>query len=335
MGGTELLSPAQHGLDPAADSADADRPGRACPLRYRYGAAALAGAPQCRAEVLYVVGGLYGNTAALDALDALVRVEPAATLCFNGDFHWFDVDDARFDEVSRRVLVHHAIAGNVEAELGSASDAAGCGCAYPDHVDAGIVERSNRIHQRLKDSARRHPQWLGRLSRLPMLARWRVGDARIGVVHGDADALAGWSFDVTALDDPAAQPWLRSVFALAQVDVFASSHTCLPALRRIDRGGAAAGWVVNNGAAGMPNFAGERAGLCTRIAVTPSPHPVLHEVRTHGVHVALLPLRYDHARWLADFGRQWPPGSPAWVSYHRRIVDGPAFTRADALRGAG
>ena len=38
-----------------------DAPGRVCPLRYRYGAAALAQIPPRSATSLYVVGGLYGN----------------------------------------------------------------------------------------------------------------------------------------------------------------------------------------------------------------------------------------------------------------------------------
>ena len=48
-----------------------DLPGRTCPIRYRYGAQALASAPTRVAQTLYVVGGLYGNLQALDALEAL------------------------------------------------------------------------------------------------------------------------------------------------------------------------------------------------------------------------------------------------------------------------
>jgi hypothetical protein len=38
-------------------------------LRYRYGPAALAHAPEQTAETLYVVGGLYGNLPALAAIE--------------------------------------------------------------------------------------------------------------------------------------------------------------------------------------------------------------------------------------------------------------------------
>ncbi|MBW6496724.1 MAG: hypothetical protein K0B16_19620, partial [Burkholderiaceae bacterium] len=107
-------------------------PGRTCPLRYRYGASAIAHAGEREVSALYVVGGLYGNVPALDALEALARREPEApTLCFNGDFNWFNVADRDFVAINRRVLAHDAILGNVEAELDAPGDAAGCGCAYP------------------------------------------------------------------------------------------------------------------------------------------------------------------------------------------------------------
>ena len=301
-------------------------PGRSCPLRYRYGARALAEAGEREAQTLYVIGGLYGNLPALDAVEALARADNApVTLCFNGDFNWFDVDDRQFAEINRRVLAHDAIVGNVEAEFASADDTVGCGCAYPAHVDAGVVERSNTIHRRLAETAGRHPEILRHLAALPMVARYRVAGCRVGVVHGDADSLAGWGFDVTALDAPASRPSLIAAFDEAAVDLFASTHTCLPAMRTFALAPGRHGAVVNNGAAGMPNFGGALHGLLTRIGRHPSPHPALHEIRIAGAHVALLPVAYDTARWEADFLAQWPPGSPAWVSYHERIVRGPDY----------
>ena len=135
-------------------------PGRICPLRYRYGAAAIAQIEARTAQTLYVIGGLYGNVPALDAIERMAAAESTApTLCFNGDFNWFNVADEQFTEINRRVLAHDAIQGNVEAEFDAADDDAGCGCAYPDSVEIGIVERSNLIHAQLKATARRrdHP----------------------------------------------------------------------------------------------------------------------------------------------------------------------------------
>jgi hypothetical protein len=311
-------------------------PGRVCPLRYRYGAGAIAMAAPRDAETLYVIGGLYGNIPALDEIEAMAQAEVTApTLCFNGDFNWFNIADRHFLDINRRVLAHDAILGNVEAEFDGDADDAGCGCAYPDNVDAGVVERSNRIHRQLKATARRHPELRERIAQLPMLARYRIGDCRVGVVHGDADALAGWRFDVRTLDDPAELRWQQSVFAAADVDVFASTHTCLPAMRRIGLPTGHDGWVVNNGAAGMPNFKGDLSGLCTRIGRTPSPHRALRQIQLAGVHVALLAIRYDSNRWRADFRSQWPPGSPASDSYFDRITRGPEFTSARAVSSSG
>ena len=300
-------------------------PGRACPLRYRYGAAALRACPEQRAETLYVVGGLYGNRPALDALLALAAREPGpVVLCFNGDFNWFDVDDAGFAAINRAVLQHDALLGNVEAELLAPDDDAGCGCAYPAGVDDGTVARSNRIHARLKATALRQPELLARLGRLPMLRRYRIGELAVGAVHGDAESLAGWRFDVAALDDPHNRPWIAQAFDAAGVDLFASSHTCLPALRSFDVDGGRRA-VINNGAAGMPNFRGERTGLFTRIGTAPGPQAARYGTVLKGIHVEALPLAYNPDRWLADFLANWPESTAAHTSYYRRIREGTDF----------
>ena len=299
-------------------------PGRVCPLRYRYGPLAIARAPERAAETLYVIGGLYGNAQALAAVEAMAGAEPdPVTLCFNGDFNWFNVDDVGFRAINETVLRHDAILGNVEAELGAASADAGCGCAYPDSVDSGVVERSNQIHARLKRTAVRHPDLLAHLAELPMVARYRVGSARVGVVHGDAESLAGWRFDPAMLDDPREQAWRAQAFAAAVVDMFASTHTCLPAMRRYDCDDAKL--VANNGAAGMPNARGTHFGILTRIGTKPSPHASLYGYAMLDVYVDALAIRYDHAAWQRSFLDNWPEGSPAWLSYFERIAEGPAF----------
>jgi predicted phosphodiesterase len=300
-------------------------PGRSCPLSYRYGPHALATAPVRQAQTLYVVGGLYGNVPALDALDALLAQETGpVTVCFNGDFNWFNVDANMLREVNTRVLQHDAIAGNVEAELCTALDDAGCGCAYPESVDAQVVERSNRIHARLKAALHQHPDLRARLSSLPMFARYDVAGLRVAVVHGDAESLAGWGFDHAALTDDTNDAWLSRMFAQAQVDVFASSHTCVPVLK--DLGGV----VINNGAAGMPNFSGRQQGLITRIGAQPLPH-ALYGVHKKGLHIQAVPLAYDALRWEQDFLKQWPPGSDAHTSYFARIQGRLSFHPEQAL----
>jgi len=300
-----------------------NRAGRFCPTRYHYGATALAKAPTRRAETLYVIGGLYGNPQALEAILTMADKEKAAiTLFFNGDFNWFNYDDTGFREINEAVLQHDAILGNVEAEFGNASNDAGCGCAYPDSVGDKTVERSNRIHARLRQTAQRHPELCRSLEQLPMYARYLVGDIQIGVVHGDAESLAGWRFDVAELDKPGAEEWLTADFAEAGVDVFASSHTCLPVMRQLQNGKL----IVNNGAAGMPNFSGCHYGVLTRISRRPSPLTPLYGSRIGDIFVDALPIHYDDKTWRKIFLNNWSEGSPAWESYFRRICDGPDYS---------
>jgi hypothetical protein len=303
----------------------ADAPGRNCPLAYRYSPEVFRRAPELEAGTLYVIGGLYGNPFALEAILELAAQEsPAPTLVFNGDFNWFDVDPGGFAALNARVLGHVALRGNVETELANDADEAGCGCAYPEYVGDADVARSNAILARLRDTARGFPGLRERLGALPMHAVASVGGVRIAIVHGDAWSLAGWRFGEADLAAEA----IERAFDAADVSVFASSHTCLPVTYR-----SAAGVVANNGAAGMPNFRGERYGLITRIA-TDGRADALYAERLGSIVVETLAVRYDHDRWLAQFDRLWPTGSPAAVSYRRRITDGPGYDRGRAVRRA-
>lgn len=305
-------------------------PGRGCPTAYRYAPRSLDREPELRAGTLYVVGGLYGNVEALAEIAAMAgREDGPVRLAFNGDFHWFDVDAADFLHVSREVAKHAALRGNVETEVAGEESGAGCGCAYPADVSDAEVARSNRILERLRGTARAFPDVRRSLAALPMNFVARVGEARVAIVHGDAASLAGWGFAQPALDDPGHRRWLESAFAEARVDLFASSHTCLPALRRFDFGAGAVA-VANNGAAGMPNFAGERCGVITRISTRPA-REALYGTRVAGVFVDALAVRYDAAAWERRFLASWPGGSPAHESYFRRIAAGPRFAREHAV----
>ena len=302
------------------------RPGRTCPTSYRYSPSVFAREPEIVAETIYVIGGLYGNCEALEAVHSLAAREPGpVSLVFNGDFHWFDVAPADFARVTRDALENWAIRGNVETEVAAEEHGTGCGCAYPLDVSDAVVSRSNEILERLRATARAFPHLRARLAHLPMNLVARVGDARIGIVHGDAASLAGWGFAQDRLDDFSHRRWIESAFRAGDVDVFASTHTCLAALREFDFGDAR-GVVANNGAAGMPNFLGRNAGLITRIGVAPFAGPEkVYGIEARGTHVEAIELAYDHARWVERFLASWPAGSPAHESYFRRIVDGPRF----------
>ena len=305
-------------------------PGRACPLSYRYGAAALAGNPALKVDTLWVAGGLYGNRFALERLLELYKREPGSkALVFNGDFHWFDIAAGEFSAINDRVLRFHATRGNVETELARPESGAGCGCAYPDWVDAATVEHSNRIVERLRATAGSLPDVLRRLAALPMYLVAEIGGERVAVVHGDADSLAGWGFSQEALASEPGHAAALEAFASARARVFASSHTCLPVLQRF----AGDKIVVNNGSAGMPNFRGTTFGVATRISVVPGP-AALYAAPAGRVFVEAVALDYDAAAWQQRFLSQWPAGSDAHRSYFERIAHGPSYGLETAIRRA-
>jgi len=294
-----------------------------CPADYRYAPSALDRAPDFTADILYVVGGLYGNLSALKTIEWLACRERApVTIVFNGDFHWFDAEPDWFAAIEAGVARHRATRGNVETEIARSDDiGAGCGCAYPESVDQGIVTRSNEI---LRDLRIASDGKAAHLAALPMHLVAAVGRLRVGIVHGDAEALAGWRFAQEALDDPDQTPWLEDICARSGIDVFASTHTCLSALRDFTFASRSL-TVINNGAAGMANFSGSTCGLISRIATRPSPHPPLYGLQRNGVFIDAVPVEYNLAAFLTRFDRRWPEGSSAHTSYHQRIVGGPGY----------
>lgn len=316
-------------------------PGRTCPLHYRYQPTAFAVPAAARCEVLYVVGGLYGNEPALGrVLDLFARERGDKRMVFNGDFHWFDVSDAAFAAINAGVLGFDATRGNVETELATSAGAlgagdAGCGCAYPAWVGDGVVQRSNQIMARLRATAQRAPAAVRALQALPMWRRIDVGGRRIAVVHGDAESLAGWGFAAESLQDPTQRERVRAWFEAAEVDAFACTHTCLPVFQTLPAHGAAfAPIVLNNGAAGMPNLRGAREGLLTRIAITPFGGPERRfGVERGGLFMDGIAVAYDEPQWHAQFLAQWPGGSAAHTSYWPRISTGVTHALGDVLRG--
>ena len=301
-------------------------PGRGCPVGYRYDPAVF-DRVELKVDTLWVAGGLYGNPFALARLLELYEREAGSkALVFNGDFHWFDCDPADWSRVQSGVLEHKATRGNVETELAMPAAGAGCGCGYPEWVDDGTVERSNRILERLRGAA--SGAALERLAALPMHLVAEVGGERVAIVHGDAHSLAGWGFSQEVLATHPGRRAAQAAFDAAAARVFASSHTCLPVMARF----AGERVLVNNGAAGMPNFSGTTFGLATRISVDPGRS--VYAQRAAGVFVEAVALDYDAAAWQRHFLAQWPAGSEAYESYYRRIVSGPSGGVQEALAAA-
>jgi len=302
------------------------RAGRDCPLDYRLARDAFSAEPLFDCDVLYVVGGLYGNRQALAAVQRRLATEPNARVVFNGDAHWFDRDPQIFQQIEQGISAHLALRGNVETELGRADDSgAGCGCAYPITVDEIVVERSNAIQLELSKTVQGLPGTAERLAARPATTLVRIGGQRVAISHGDEQSLAGWACSPEALSEAARQQQLDNWFAAQNIQVLATSHTCSAAALNLEHGA-----LINNGAAGMPNFAGGRYGLLSRIATTPHP-AALYRCQRDGLFIEALPLNYDHDAFLADFDRQWPADSPAALSYRSRILGAVAEPPQQAL----
>ncbi len=299
--------------------------GRTCPLAYRYRPEDLCAAPETLdADVLYVIGGLYGNPYALDEIERMARAEErlgrAVKLVFNGDFNWFNASDQLFRDINERVLKHTVILGNVDYELANPNAGAGCGCAYPQFVDQGVVERSNAIMERLQGIASEHPDIQDRLNALPRYRCLLFGGLKILVLHGDPESLAGWglAYEVFANGN---ESELTDWFSRSGADVIACTHTCLPLLWSGEAGGRPR-IIANNGSAGMGSLKSDSRGLITRIALGGDNGSSLAGLESCGVSVSLRPVAFDLAAWLAEFDRLWPSGSAASESYGQRLVSG-------------
>jgi hypothetical protein len=326
-----------------------DPRGRSCSLAYRYQPEALAQPAQLEADTLYVVGGLYGNPTALAAVLERAHQEPGgpATIVFNGDFHWLDVDPDDFHTISETVLAHHATKGNVEAELAAEDETAGCGCAYPDYIDDDVVDRSNQIITRLRATAGQLPEVVGRLGELSRYLTASVGGERVGILHGDPESLAGWRLALEAMEPgdpdvrrrvgwrgrPTTTAELLDWFGRARVSVFASTHTGLP-FAQVVVDGRQGRLVINNGSAGLPGFADTTYGVITRVSGSPRPPAdSLYGTVVGRLRCDALPVRLDLARWTARFLAQWPPGSPGHRAYLGRITSGTHLRLEQAARG--
>jgi hypothetical protein len=320
-----------------------------CPIEYCYSPNDFKTAPVTEHEAVYVVGGLYGN---LQAMHEILRMQEAegklgvkVTLVFNGDHNWFDRDAASFSEINQVALESIAIRGNVEAELAAPTDS-GCGCNYPDYVNAEYVARSNAIMGSLRETASQFGGLCAQLNALPFIRTVKVGEASVGIVHGDAEMLSGWSFAAERLSaigkccsgDEAtitltSQEKIASYFQQADVQAFASTHTCLAHARDYlvdgeDR------LIINNGAAGLPNFSNRSYGLITRIALgTKAASNSLYGYTLKGTRFDALPVHYSQAQFIGHFINNWPPGSPAYEAYFNRVVNGPDFDVSDAIGG--
>ncbi|WP_372986516.1 metallophosphoesterase family protein [Marinobacter sp.] len=312
--------------------------GRSCPLAYRYDPADLCRqVSESSADVLYVIGGLYGNILALDEIERMARAEERegrhVQLVFNGDFNWFNASDELFRAVNERVFGHTVILGNVEYELANPSPGAGCGCAYPEFVDQGVVARSNRIIERLQRVAAAHPDIRMQLADLPRYHCLMFGGLKILVLHADPESLAGWGLAHEAFAE-GNEVRLAEWFNTTGADAMVCTHTCLPVLWS----GLVANQarlVVNNGSAGMGNLHRDPRGLIARISSYGPSVEAVSTLERRGLHFSLVPVAFDREAWLGRFDALWPSGSDAEASYRSRLLNGTSLAPGDVLFPSG
>ena len=154
-----------------------------------------------------------------------------------------------------------------------------------------------------------------------------VGGANVAITHGDEKFLAGWGCSRENLAQKVRQDELNLWFKEHKFDVLACTHTCAPAAIALENG-----VVINNGAAGMSNFASELYRLITRIAITPSKEAI-YRARLGEIYIEALPVRYDTAKFLEWFDQIWKAQSPAEVSYRDRIANGSEGKIKEAIVG--
>ena len=296
------------------------------------------------ADTAYIVGGIYGNVEALRCvlqmkLEEEQRFGIAVKLLFNGDYNWLNCDAESFVEINETVLHHFAMRGNVETELEDTASGNGCGCNYPSDTDISLIEQSNAIMKRLQILASEFKYITAHLASLPMFCSVTVGDKVVGVLHGDAKSLAGWGFSYEAMPPPrhddkgsdVTDP-IASAFRNANVSAFASTHTGLPFLQDFMVDGTRR-IIINNGAAGLPNFQGTTFGLLSRISARHEPpSDSIYGTILGAVRFDALPIRYEADAWRKRFLANWPPGSAAYENYFDRIIKGPRHSIENAMR---
>lgn len=305
-----------------------NKPGRSCPLDYSIEKNFfLKKENEISCDTIYVVGGLYGNYQALsEIINLSLKEKENTTIIFNGDIHWFDKNLNDFKNIEKEVINHIPLLGNVEAELIRKKDInIGCGCSYPSCVDDDSVNRSNEIHRLMKNSMCMDKNIIKSLSERKKALVAKIDNIRIAITHGDEKSLAGWLCSRENLSNIERQKELNMWFNKNNISILATTHTCSPAAITINNN-----IVINNGAAGMPNFKNTKYGLITRISKNAC-KDALYRTKKDNLYVEAIPVNYDFTSFVSWFDKEWNNNSPASISYRDRILNGTYDEIKDAI----
>lgn len=297
--------------------------GRNCSLEYILRKDWTKKIKKLKAEVVYIVGGLYGNSYALEIINKMAQDENAKVV-FNGDMHWFDVEKKDFLKVEELSKDSIKLLGNVEFELLNDTSSLGCGCNYPEDVSDGVVERSNIIHNMMKENIKGDDILNNIKERSKTLVLDFLGK-KIAITHGDEKSMSGWECSNDNLKLESRKKELDRWFEENNIDILATTHTCLPVV--YDNG---KNTVINNGAAGMANIQGQTFGLITRIAKSNHEKAIYSEFRD-GLYIELVKVDFDIEKFKLWFEEIWPDDSSASISYKSRIINGTSLEIEDII----
>lgn len=297
--------------------------GRNCSLEYILQKDWTKKSKKLKEEVIYIVGGLYGNRYALEIIKKMAHDENAKVV-FNGDMHWFDVEKEDFLKVEELSKGSIKLLGNVEFELLNDTSSLGCGCNYPQDVSDGVVERSNIIHNMMKENIK-GDDILNDIKERSKTLVLDFSGKKIAITHGDEKSMSGWECSNDNLKLESRKKELDSWFEENNIDILATTHTCLPAVYDNGRN-----IVINNGAAGMANIQGQTFGLITRIAKSSHEKAIYSEYR-NGLYVELVKVDFDIEKFKLWFKKIWSDDSPASISYKNRIINGTSLAIEDII----
>ena len=297
--------------------------GRNCSLEYILRKDWTKKSKKLEEEVIYIVGGLYGNRYALEIINKMAHDENAK-IVFNGDMHWFDIEKEDFLKIEELSKDSIKLLGNVEFELLNNTLSLGCGCNYPEDVSDGVVERSNIIHNMMKENIK-GDQILNDIKERSKTLVLDFFGKKIAITHGDEKSMSGWECSNDNLKLESRKKELDSWFEENNIDILATTHTCLQAVYDNGRN-----IVINNGAAGMANVEGQTYGLITRIARSKHEKAIISQ-EIGGLFVELVKVDFDIEKFKLWFERIWSEGSPASISYKNRIINGTSLAIEDVI----
>ena len=276
-----------------------------------------------------IIGGLYGN---LQSMKEIKKYEKNNQLIFNGDFHWLNKKKEEFIAVQKFVNRHITLKGNIEDSLSNPKNFDNCNCDYPDYFPPEETIFSNEIFSQLKETFISCNDYKNDFNKLDTQLYISIKNGpNIFITHGDLQSLNGWLFSIKSIKKLKKMEFLN-FFDRVNADVIISSHTCLPVFCSATHKNGEEKLLLNNGAAGMPNFKNKNFGIVIRISSGKSPdNKVIYRKKVKNYFFEAIKLEYHNKNFINEFLSNWPSKSAGYKAYFDRIINGPIYDLADSI----